>query len=88
MARDIVPASERPIINFHKWGITVLCPIGHHLTGMVFKNSIFAGSSFEANIGSTQAGFETLFVRMARDCKGYGHAPGEELPRQGEHDGA
>lgn len=60
------------IVRIYKKRVTVLCPMGHLISGYMLDNS-FGGSSLEANLGSYQNGHETHWHRQAECCKGKGH---------------
>ena len=75
---DTEARQPRVIIRHHKWGILVLCPLGHLVTSYTFAKGAdgfqtFAGSRFQADITDTQYGRETWLTREADACQGMGH---------------
>ena len=63
----------RAIIRFGPTHVSVLCPIGHLLTGHALDHSL-AGSQFEAELSAHAAAEHNMFDRMAVKCRGTGHA--------------
>lgn len=63
----------RAILRHHKWGISVLCPIGHSIECYVFRDRVWAGSAFAVEVGDWQVGRPNPFDRAAARCNGAGH---------------
>jgi hypothetical protein len=63
---------NRPLVRYGRSHISILCPMGHLIESYKLDRN-FAGSHFEAELGTLQAGLETRWHRLAADCHGHGH---------------